>query len=236
MPRRRPDGDGTMSGLSVLLVDDHAAVRAGMRMILESAGIAVAGEAADGTRGVAMARTLRPDAVLMDVRMPEMDGIEATSRIVAAGWAPVLVLTTFELDEYLFGALRAGAAGYVLKSAEAEELVRAVREVTSGRGAIDPAVTLKLIGMFAGTSNKPGPALDSTRDEHTGGSDALIAQLSDRERAVLEALGGGLSNRLIARQLGIAETTVKTHVSNVLIKLGLRSRVQAAIYWAERGR
>lgn len=216
------------AGIRVVLVDDHAPVRAGMRMILESAGMSVIGEASEGERGVSMVRALRPDVVLMDVRMPGVDGVEATRRIVAESLAPVLILTTFDLDEYLFATLRAGAAGFVLKSADAADLVRAVEDVAAGRGAVDPEMTRRLIAEFAsGSPPHVEPELNHDGDAR------LIASLTLRERAVLRALGEGLSNRLISRQLGIAETTVKTHVSNVLTKLGLQSRVQAAIFCAE---
>ncbi|WP_026529734.1 response regulator [Haematomicrobium sanguinis] len=216
------------AAIQVVLIDDHAPVRAGMRMILESAGVCVIGEAAEGERGVSMVRSLRPDVVLMDVRMPGVDGVEATRRIVAESLAPVLILTTFDLDEYLFATLRAGAAGFVLKSADAADLVRAVRDVAAGRGAVDPEMTRRLIAEFASVSPpRVEPELNYDGDAN------LIASLTSRERAVLRALGEGLSNRLISRQLGIAETTVKTHVSNVLTKLGLQSRVQAAIFYAE---
>ncbi|WP_433188591.1 response regulator [Actinoallomurus sp. CA-150999] len=206
--------------IRVLVADDQAAVRAGLVLILGSArGIEVAGEAADGREAVAMARELRPDVVVMDIRMPRLDGIAATREL--AGVADVLVLTTFDLDEYVFGALRAGAAGFLLKDIDANRLIEAVRLVAAGDGFIAPAVTRRLISAFAAT--RPPAA--------TG----PVAALTPRERDVLACLGEGLSNQEIAVRLAMAETTTKTHVSRILAKLGLRSRVQAAIYAQEIG-
>ncbi|GLW99988.1 response regulator transcription factor [Microtetraspora sp. NBRC 16547] len=201
--------------IRVLVADDHAAVRAGLVLILEGAfDIEVVGEAGDGRSAVDMAVRLRPDVVLMDVRMPLLDGISATREL--AGVADVLILTTFDLDEYVFGALRAGAAGFLLKSTDADSLVAAVRLVARGEGLISPSVTRKLIAAFSGT-----PA----------GDPAALESLTPREREVLAGLGRGLSNAEIARSLGMAEATAKTHVSRVLAKLGLQSRAQAAVYW-----
>lgn len=204
--------------IRVLVADDQSAVRAGLVLILGSApGIEVVGEAADGERAVAMAEALKPDVVLMDVRMPRLDGIEATARL--AGVADVLVLTTFDLDEYVFGALRAGAAGFLLKDTDADRLVEGVRLVAAGDGFIAPSVTRRLIGAFAATR----PPADAGR----------LDLLTPREREVLACLGAGLSNQEIAARLDMAEATTKTHVSRILGKLGLRSRVQAAIYAQE---
>ncbi|SFQ61012.1 DNA-binding response regulator, NarL/FixJ family, contains REC and HTH domains [Amycolatopsis arida] len=205
--------------IRVLVADDHAAIRAGLVMILDGAdGIEVVGEAADGAVAVRQARALKPDLVLMDVRMPGTDGITATRELVTDGLAQVLVLTTFDLDEYVYSALRAGAAGFLLKSVEADRLVEAVRLVAAGEGVLAPQVTRALIAAFAASA----PAAPSAPPPG-------LAELTEREREVLGCLGEGLSNAQIARRMVIGETTVKTHVSRVLTKLGLRSRVQAAI-------
>lgn len=201
--------------IEVLVADDQAAVRAGLVLILRGApDVRVVGEAEDGLRAVELARELRPDVVLMDVRMPRLDGISATREI--AGFADVLVLTTFDMDEYVFGALRAGAAGFLLKDVDADRLVEAVRTVAAGDGIIAPRVTRRLIGAFAARPAAPPdvPGLDV---------------LTPREREVFACLGEGLSNGRIAARLDMAETTTKTHVSRILGKLGLAGRVQAAI-------
>lgn len=220
---------------SILLADDHSAVRVGLRLLLESAGFTVLGEAADGATAVAMARALRPDVVLMDVRMPGMDGIEATRLIVTGGHSRVLVVTTFELDEYVAGAVAAGAAGYVLKTAEADALAAAVREVAAGRGFVDPSVVPTLLRQAAAGVDQGHAARadDGGSGQASSGTAWPPHGLSERELDVLRRIGEGLSNRLIASDLGLAETTVKTHVSNALAKLGLRSRVQAALWWSE---
>ncbi len=205
----------------LLLADDHAAVRAGLRLLLEGERITVVGEAADGAAAIRNARALRPDVVLMDVRMPGVDGVEATRAIVAEGTAQVLVLTTFDLDEVVFGALRAGAAGFLLKSADAGALTDAILRVAAGESVLAPAVTRRVLAAFAETrAPAPAPGL-----EH----------LTPREREVLAALGRGLGNAELAAELGVGEATAKTHVSSVLAKLGVRSRVQAAIVAREAG-
>ncbi|GAA3181848.1 response regulator transcription factor [Nonomuraea roseoviolacea subsp. carminata] len=209
-------GGGVMA-IRVVVADDHAAVRAGIVLILGGVDdIEVVGEAADGEEAVALAREKRPDVVLMDVRMPRLDGISATREL--AGVADVLILTTFDVDEYVFGALRAGAAGFLLKNTDAESLVEAVRVVARGDGLISPAVTRRLISAFA---DMPPP-----RDRQA------VAGLTPREREVLACVARGLSNAEIAKELDMAEATTKTHVSRVLGKLGLKSRVQAAIYYS----
>ncbi|MEV7326741.1 response regulator transcription factor [Micromonospora sp. NPDC093244] len=213
------------TAVRVLLADDQPAVRAGLTLILAAApGVEVVGEAADGDEAVVLCRELRPDVAVLDIRMPRRDGISATRAIVAEGLADVLVLTTFDLDEYVFGALRAGAAGFLLKHTDAAGLVEAVRTVARGDGFIAPAVTRRLIAAFASTA--PGAST---------ATHAALGTLTPRERDVLACLGLGLSNQQIAERLTMAESTTKTHVSRILAKLDLRSRVQAAILAQEVG-
>ncbi|HLT83750.1 MAG TPA: response regulator transcription factor [Phototrophicaceae bacterium] len=211
--------------IRVLIADDHAAIRSGLRLILEGDDdVTVVAEAADGASAVTNARALRPDVVLMDIRMPGTDGIAATRAIVADGLADVLVLTTFDLDEYVFGALRAGAAGFLLKTTDAPALLDAVRRVAAGEGVLAPEVTRRLLTAFAQAPEQAEPVVPDD-----------VAALTDREREVLAGLGQGLSNAGLAGALGITEATAKTHVSRVLAKLGCTSRVQAAIRAREAG-
>jgi DNA-binding NarL/FixJ family response regulator len=211
--------------IRVLLADDQAMVRAGFRLILSSEpDVSVVGEAADGVEAVAAARRLRPDVTLMDVRMPRMDGIAATRRLLAEEPAPtrVVVLTTFDVDSHVYDALRAGASGFLLKNAPPEELVQAIRVVAAGGALLDPAVTRRVIEEFA-RSPAPGPV------------PAEVADLTERELEVLHLVAQGLSNAEIAASLVVSEATVKTHVARMLAKLGMRDRVQAVVFAYERG-
>ncbi|PKW10096.1 two component transcriptional regulator, LuxR family [Streptomyces sp. 1222.5] len=211
--------------IRVVVAEDQSAVRAGLVLILRSApDIDVVGEAEDGLRAVELARETGPDLVLMDVQMPRLDGVSATRQIVAERLADVLVLTTFDHDEYVFGALRAGAAGFLLKNTEAGDLLEAVRTVARGEGVVAPTVTRRLIAEFAA-----GPVRGTKADP------AVLEALTRREREVLSCVGEGLSNAEIAERLRMAEGTVKTHVSRLLAKLELRSRVQAAVLARELG-
>jgi DNA-binding NarL/FixJ family response regulator len=211
----------------VLIADDQALVRAGFKMILDAeADVDVVGEASHGAEAVAMAERLQPDVVLMDIRMPELDGIEATRRVIAAaGDRPVrvLILTTFDLNEYVYEALRAGASGFLLKDVPPEQLVTGIRVVAEGEALLAPSITRRLIQEFAVTV--PAPA------EPPKGLDELTA----RELEVFKLVARGLSNAEIAEELIVGETTVKTHVARVLMKLGLRDRVQAVVLAYESG-
>lgn len=210
--------------IRVLIADDQALIRGGFRMILDAQDdIEVVGEAIDGRDAVELFRRLGPEVVVMDVRMPSMDGIEATRRLTAADPpAHVLILTMFDLDEYVFEALRAGASGFLLKDRPPEELVDAVRVVASGDALLSPSVTRRLIEEFAKRGDVPRPPRE-------------LDDLTDREREVLVLMGQGLSNTEITERLFVAETTVKTHVGHVLQKLRLRDRVQAVVLAYESG-
>ena len=228
-PRRRAvDWQGAGMSIRVLLVDDQALIRAGFRMILDAEeDMEVVGECADGTQAVDSARRLKPDVVLMDIRMPEMDGIEAT-RLIAArerrGAAPrVLMLTTFDLDEYVYDALRAGASGFLLKDVPAEQLVDGIRVVAQGDALLAPSVTKRLIHEFS-----RGPRRSRARP-------AALEELTPRELEVFKLIARGMSNAEIAAELVVSETTVKTHVARVLMKLGVRDRVQAVVLAYESG-
>ena len=211
--------------IRVVLVDDQAMVRTGLRMVLAAEpDIDVVGEAADGASGLRVVTELKPDVVLLDVRMPGMDGLEAARRILAADLPTrVIVLTTFDEDEYVAAALRAGVSGFLLKVGPPEDLVVAVRTVAAGQGLLDPAVTLRVIESFAAA-----PSPDPVRA-------GQLAQLTEREVDVLGLVAAGLTNGEIAARLYLGEATVKTHVSRVLLKLGLRDRVQAVAFAYESG-
>ncbi|WP_409495716.1 response regulator [Amycolatopsis sp. cmx-11-12] len=209
--------------IRVVIADDQALVRTGLRMILDNAeDIDVVGEAGDGAEAVALVADLDPDVVLMDIRMPRMDGVEATAAIAAAHRARVLVLTTFDLDEYVYAALQAGASGFLLKDALAPDLLAGVRVVASGEATLAPTVTRRLLDRVVTGLPTPSP-------------DGRLALLTDREHEVLEHLARGLSNAEIAGVLFLSPGTVKTHVGRILTKLGLRDRVQAVVFAYESG-
>jgi DNA-binding NarL/FixJ family response regulator len=218
--------------ISVLLVDDQSLLRMGFRMVLEAEDdIRVVGEAADGATGIQMATALRPDVVLMDVRMPGTNGIDATAQITATlPEVRVLILTTFDLDEYAFAGLRAGASGFLLKDTEPAELVDAVRTLHAGDAVVSPRVTRRMLELFG--SRLPAAADPGGAPAH---ADRELDELTPRESEVLLAMAEGLSNAEIAARLVVSEATVKTHVGKVLAKLGLRDRVQAVIYAYESG-
>jgi DNA-binding NarL/FixJ family response regulator len=206
----------------VVIVDDQALVRAGLRSLVEQeADLVVVGEAADGLAAIDAVRRERPDVVLMDIRMPGMDGLEATRRIAADPALEdtrVLVLTTFELDEYVFGALRAGAGGFVVKDAEAAELVHAIRVVAAGDALLSPSVTRRIVEAFAARPAPSGPPASA------------LAELTEREREVVALVGQGLSNDQIAERLVISAATARTHVSRSMLKVGARDRAQLVVF------
>jgi DNA-binding NarL/FixJ family response regulator len=215
----------------ILIVDDQPLLRTGFRLILEEeADLEVVGEAGDGQQAIERAAELRPDVVLMDIRMPRLDGVEATRQLVREafplnGVPPlhVLVLTTFDLDEYVVQALRAGASGFLLKDAPAEDLIAAIRAVAAGDAVVAPSVTRRLLDRFAETAVEPSEP------------SPVLGTLTDRELVVLRLMARAMSNGEIAAELGVSETTVKTHVGHVLAKLGLRDRVQAVVLAYESG-
>ncbi len=226
-------GGGVTDAVRVLIADDHAAIRAGLRYILESsAGIEVVGEANDGATAVRQAASLRPDVVLMDVRMPGMDGIAATRSVVGDSVAQVLILTTFDVDDYVFEALRAGAAGFLLKTVEPGALVDAVRSVAAGDAVMAPEVTRRVLDAYVALDRFGGPPSGSGTGVARRASPTASGrreELTEREVEVLALLAEGLSNRQISGRLHISAATTKTHVSRVLGKLGCTSRTQAAI-------
>ena len=221
-----PEAAAGGAPIRVLLADDQALVRAGFRALLDATdGVEVVGEAADGAAAVALARSLVPDVVLMDVRMPGTDGLAATRAIAAderLASVKVVILTTFDLDEYVFEALRAGASGFLVKDTEPVDLLRGIRAVAEGDALLSPGVTRRLVAEFAARAKQPGatPALDS---------------LTDREREVMALVAAGLSNQEIAERLVVSPATAKTHVSRAMVKLGARDRAQLVVYAYESG-
>lgn len=221
--------------IRVLIADDDTLVRAGLRMMIETQDdLQVVGEASDGDHAVDLALDLEPDVVLMDIRMPGTDGLEATRRIAQAptrgGVAEpprIVILTTFELDEYVYEAVRAGASGFLLKRTPPEDLLAGIRTIAAGDALLSPSVTRRLMQEFARSTTRAARPTDAT--------DRDLEQLTDREREVLVLLGHGLANREIAHELNVGESTVKTHVKRILMKLALRDRVHAIVYAYETG-
>ncbi|GHJ25794.1 DNA-binding response regulator [Streptomyces hygroscopicus subsp. sporocinereus] len=219
-------GDAEQAVIRVVLADDQVLVRAGFRALLAAQpDIEVVGEAADGEQALGLVRERRPDVVLMDIRMPVLDGLAATRGITedpALADVRVIMLTTFELDEYVFEAIRSGASGFLVKDTEPEELLRAVRAVVGGDALLSPGVTRRLIAEFAARSKAPAPA-------------SVLAELTEREREVMALVGMGLSNQEIARRLVVSPLTAKTHVSRTMVKLGARDRAQLVVLAYESG-
>jgi DNA-binding NarL/FixJ family response regulator len=218
-----PNTSSQPAAIRVVIADDQRLVRTGFRVILGADGIDVVGEAADGVEAIELAVALSPDVVLMDVRMPKLDGLQATRLVLARTNCRVLILTTFDSDEYVYEALRSGASGFLLKDVPAEQLLAAIRCVAAGDALIDPSVTRRLIGRFT-RALQPAPGLPEQLEE-----------LTARELDVLRLIAAGSSNQEIARELVVEDSTVKTHVGRVLTKLGLRDRVQAVVLAYETG-
>jgi len=215
--------------ISLVLADDHAVVRSGTRELLEQQpDLKIVGEASNGEEAVRMANELQPDVMVMDVRMPKMSGVEATRRIKSENPdVKVLVLTAHDDDEYVFALLQAGANGYLLKTAEIDELVRAIRTVAAGQSALAPEVTGKVVAQFASGKNMPDAITNNTHDQYDG--------LTERELGILELVGQGLSNKQIGKQLFISDRTVQAHLSNIFSKLGVNSRTEAVMYAVRKG-
>ncbi len=214
---------------TILLVDDQPMLRMGYRMVLDAQpDLSVVGEAEDGLAAVEQTTRLEPDVVLMDVRMPRLDGVQATERIVSSGSrSRIIILTTFDLDEYAYGALRAGASGFLLKDAPPPDMLSAIRAVATGDAVVAPSVTRRLLAQFA--QHLPGP------EQPSGEPDPRVESLTPRERELLVEVARGLSNAEIAERLVLSEATVKTHVGRILGKLGLRDRVQIVVFAYENG-
>ncbi|MBM7505255.1 DNA-binding NarL/FixJ family response regulator [Agromyces aurantiacus] len=232
------------SAISVLLVDDQPLIRLGFRMVLEGeSGIEVVGEADDGVEAVELTGRLAPDVVVMDVRMPRMDGIAATRRIVEERpGVRVLILTTFDLDEYAFAGLRAGASGFLLKNARPADLIHAIRTVAGGDAIVEPRITRRLLDLFGaqlpageGEPVRPAAGPAAASDDLRGAADPRLSVLTERELEVFGAIARGLSNAEISAALYLSESTVKTHVGRILMKLGLRDRVHAVMLGYETG-
>jgi DNA-binding NarL/FixJ family response regulator len=217
-------GEPVADTISVLIADDQRLVRAGFRVILAGEpDITVVGEAADGVQAIELTRALKPDVVLMDIRMPAMDGLTAARQLIASSSSRVLILTTFDADEYVYEALRMGASGFLLKDAPPDQLIGAVRSIAVGNALIDPVITRRMIARFAHAVRPPSAQPDQLRE------------LTSRELDVLRLVARGLTNAEIADELVVEESTVKTHVSRILLKLGLRDRVQAVVIAYESG-
>ena len=226
------DQDDSGDVIRLLIVDDETLVRGGLRLILESEpDLRVVGEAADGIEAIAEAKRLQPDVILMDIRMPRVDGVEACRRLVEESGAKVVILTTFDLDEHLFASIRAGACGFLLKASPPEELVAAIHAANAGNALVEPRMTRRLLEEFARRPDAP------TGDAGSGDGEvpARLAALTEREVDVLREMARGFSNAEISERLFIGEATVKTHVAHIFTKLGLRDRIQAVVLAYETG-